>query len=334
MENKVFLTFFIPVYNAASFISNTLQIFKMQTCQNFEVIFIDDCSTDNTYDIINNFVNENKNSKAIYKVYKTEKNLGAGHYHLPKILKYINGEYFFAFTHDDRLDDDFVEKCYKRSKEGDFDILLTNLAFSSNNKVSYLGKEILEKYNEGKITNKDLFEKSLRWEISVAGPRKIELLQKCGYFSDKYYNIDEYSVRLSFLYTNKIAYVNTCYYYTVGIDNALSVKIKPFAFDRIITDVLLLEKLIQFNYNNKIFNKRLKEVIDYASEWNDKYYANITFFTKEEKKYIKQNFKIVTSKLFSMGFYYKFSSWERFIRYNFHILNNHVKYIIGRYTKI
>ena len=62
----------VPMYNAASFLKETLDSILNQTFTNFELLLIDDCSKDNTLEIANSF-----SDPRIYIV-KNEKNLGAG----------------------------------------------------------------------------------------------------------------------------------------------------------------------------------------------------------------------------------------------------------------
>jgi len=59
----------MPVYNGEYVINQTLRSILTQSFDNFEVIIIDDCSKDNTIEIIKSF-----NDKRI-KYYKNEKNL-------------------------------------------------------------------------------------------------------------------------------------------------------------------------------------------------------------------------------------------------------------------
>lgn len=64
----------IPTFNSEKYISDTIVSVQKQTYQNWEIVIVDDCSTDRTQDIILNF---SKSDKRI-KFYPLERNSGAG----------------------------------------------------------------------------------------------------------------------------------------------------------------------------------------------------------------------------------------------------------------
>lgn len=45
-----------PTFNSAKYISETILSVQKQTHQNWEMILIDDCSSDNTIDLIKDFI--------------------------------------------------------------------------------------------------------------------------------------------------------------------------------------------------------------------------------------------------------------------------------------
>ncbi len=47
----------IPMYNAAKFIPQTLESLAYQTMQDFEVVVVDDCSTDTGVEVVEDFAN-------------------------------------------------------------------------------------------------------------------------------------------------------------------------------------------------------------------------------------------------------------------------------------
>lgn len=66
------VTAILPSYNAAKFIHATLDSLAAQTWPNLEILIGDDCSTDNTPDILRAFVAKQPNARLIIR----EKNLG------------------------------------------------------------------------------------------------------------------------------------------------------------------------------------------------------------------------------------------------------------------
>ena len=68
------VSFVVTSYNYEKYLSKTLESIKAQTYKNFEIIIVDDCSTDNSYKIAENFVSENQDLKIT--LVKLEKNSG------------------------------------------------------------------------------------------------------------------------------------------------------------------------------------------------------------------------------------------------------------------
>ena len=72
MNHIPFVSVIVAVYNAEKYIKDTIESIIKQTFQDFEIILVDDCSTDNSYNILREY--SNKNEKI--KVYKLEQNSG------------------------------------------------------------------------------------------------------------------------------------------------------------------------------------------------------------------------------------------------------------------
>ena len=69
-ESKIFVSVIMPTYNASKFIKNSIKSVLNQSYKNFELIIVDDCSTDNTIDIVKLFKKSDKRVRYI----KTKKN--------------------------------------------------------------------------------------------------------------------------------------------------------------------------------------------------------------------------------------------------------------------
>ena len=65
----------VPVYNAAPYIENTVQMVLQQTYQDFELILVDDCSTDNSVALLEELLEQRKDVRP--RLVKKERNQGA-----------------------------------------------------------------------------------------------------------------------------------------------------------------------------------------------------------------------------------------------------------------
>lgn len=90
----------IPMYNASIFLQDTIDSCLAQKYKDKEIILIDDCSSDNTYNIAVGY--ENKTSGI--KVLKNDKNQGLIKT-INAALDYITGEFVLVLGNDDILSD-------------------------------------------------------------------------------------------------------------------------------------------------------------------------------------------------------------------------------------
>jgi len=58
--STAFISVIMPVYNRAEFIGEAIQSILSQTYKNFELIIIDDASTDNTLKVISEFTDDDR----------------------------------------------------------------------------------------------------------------------------------------------------------------------------------------------------------------------------------------------------------------------------------
>lgn len=92
----------IPTYNGSQYIGETLATIFNQTYQNFEVIVSDDCSTDDTVQVVKSFKDKR------IRVYQTPNNLGYGD-NLKTFRKKITGDIMFMMAQDDLLSPDALQ---------------------------------------------------------------------------------------------------------------------------------------------------------------------------------------------------------------------------------
>ena len=100
------ITVFTPTYNRAYIIKNLFNSLKNQTFQNFEWIIVDDGSTDNTEEVVKEWLNES----LFFKIkYHKQKN-GGKHTAINKGLELASGDVFFIIDSDDYITNDALFK--------------------------------------------------------------------------------------------------------------------------------------------------------------------------------------------------------------------------------
>ena len=108
----------IPAYNVESYIAECLDSVLRQSLQDFEIICIDDASTDNTLSILREYeVRDNR-----IKVYTHDKNMGqsCGRNHA---LEYASGEYVYMLDADDMIRREMFEELYLLGHAENLDVI-------------------------------------------------------------------------------------------------------------------------------------------------------------------------------------------------------------------
>ena len=112
MENKYTLTIFTPAYNRAHTIGRTYESLCRQTCKDFEWLVIDDGSTDNTRQLVEGWIAENR--IPIRYIYQENQGMHGAH---NTAYRNIQTELNTCIDSDDWMPDDAVEKIVSFWKE-------------------------------------------------------------------------------------------------------------------------------------------------------------------------------------------------------------------------
>jgi glycosyltransferase involved in cell wall biosynthesis len=106
----------IPLYNGEKYIRETILSALEQTYKNLEIIVVDDCSTDNSIDIVQKI--DDKRIKLI----RQESNQGINR-NIKKGIEFANGDYISILGHDDLMVQDKIEKQVQYLIESDLDLV-------------------------------------------------------------------------------------------------------------------------------------------------------------------------------------------------------------------
>ncbi|MEI0748989.1 glycosyltransferase family 2 protein [Brachyspira pulli] len=110
----------ISSYNVENYIEECLNSVLNQTLKDIEIICTDDCSTDNTYEILKSYLSKDNR----IKIYKNEYNQGPSVGH-NRGISISNGEYLYFLDADDYIAPDFLFNLYETAKKFDVDIVST-----------------------------------------------------------------------------------------------------------------------------------------------------------------------------------------------------------------
>lgn len=105
MKNLELVSIITPSFNCSSFIAATIESIQSQTYQNWELLITDDCSSDDTREVIRVYADKDSRIKLL----ELEKNSGAG-VARNNSIKAAKGRYIAFCDSDDRWYPDKLEK--------------------------------------------------------------------------------------------------------------------------------------------------------------------------------------------------------------------------------
>lgn len=115
---SVAVSIIIPVYNVENYLTCCLESVIYQTFNNYEIIIVNDGSTDNSLSIIKNYSNKYRNIRVI-----NQKNQGQS-VARNRALEIANGEYIYFLDSDDYIEKNTLEMLYAESKQNNLDLLM------------------------------------------------------------------------------------------------------------------------------------------------------------------------------------------------------------------
>ena len=131
------ISIIVTNFNKGDFIRKTLESCRNQLNKNFEIIFFDDCSTDNSLKIVNNFIRQNKQIKFKLIKRKGRKNYNNSYNQISAIIysiKYTSGEYISLLDADDMFSKSKLEILNKKIKKTQKIILYNSYIILKKNK--------------------------------------------------------------------------------------------------------------------------------------------------------------------------------------------------------
>lgn len=242
----------IPVYNTRLYLQECVDSILEQSLDSFEIIIVDDGSTDGSIELIREY---ERNHANIYVICQSNRKLGAAR---NTGLKKARGEYVYFFDSDDVLEKNALEYCYNEASTRNLDMIVFEADIFGDIK--------------GRDKNQYLFHKRIK---------EIPLYASGTEFAKKYYNIVSLLNIPFTLYSRKFLQNNNLYFLenTFYEDVEFYHKVLQYNPSIMVVDKIFYHRRYR---NNSIMTSRVNE-ISILNKINI-YYSVFDQSTEEMKK--------------------------------------------------
>ena len=239
------ISIIIPAYNAAKYIKRCVMSLKNQTYKNIEIIVINDGSTDNTLDIINDLdiiVIDKENGGV-----SSARNMG---------LDRCTGDYIIFVDADDYVEKNYLEDIVNVINEYNYDIIETPLLFEANikNKIANYTEYKIEGERKSFNFNQEFFNNELRYVIGVVYKRSVikdlRFDEDVRCYEDGMFNLKAKLNSKSYYFYPK------CFYHYVQYLNSLSKTIS----DKHLDYIIVMEKISELFKGNEYLTDYVENI--------------------------------------------------------------------------
>ncbi|MFI3278470.1 MAG: glycosyltransferase family 2 protein [Rikenellaceae bacterium] len=281
----------VPAYNAARYIRQMVESILAQSYSDWELIVVDDCSTDATVATVLGYSKEYSNIRVI----KRDSNSGGCRRPRFDGILAAKGEFVCSIDADDFVESDFLLKLLNRQQETGADIVLDRMVMCDEQGAQKNSSIPKAEFDMSQIlTGREAVKMTIGgWEIAMAGMLVCrELFQE---YVSRVYNesfnggyADEIDHRKLLLTADKVAMVDAQYFYRMhpqSITHDISIK----SFDSVIVQEYLYN-FVEKNFADtpEVIAKAQSEYIESLFRAKIRYLANINSFTKEQRVEIRQ----------------------------------------------
>lgn len=278
----------IPVYNVENYLDKCLSSVINQTYKNLEIICINDCSTDNSLDILKLYAEEDKRIKIIDR--KTNGGLSVAR---NSGLEVATGDYVYFIDSDDYIDNNYLEKMLEIAIENNVDVVLnTNIiAHKGNLEFSHLADKTYSNVVDSFIDAKKAI-LNIVWNTWAHLWNKSFLDEISAKFPEGCIIEDQYFQAITYIHLDKI-YVTKAgtYHYTIR-DTSIMGKLNNNVF---YAHLKILNKIFDYymekNLQDKLQNVRLITNSLFPQNSQDKYNQFIALrkYFSRIKKYVNNS---------------------------------------------
>ncbi len=239
---KIKVSVIVPFYNTQRYLKRCLNSIAAQTFRNYEIILIDDGSTDNSYKIAKTYQSKFNN----FKLYK-QNNKGIAHARNTG-LSMAEGEYIAFIDSDDFIDNNYLKRMVYEALRTNADVVCCNFYWVYRNKIlikNYVNCKIglFSNMQALNMIISDTFMQSYLWNKLCKRDLFISSNIK---FPNMYFEDIATSFKIIY-YANKVYVMkDALYYYTQRADSILH----SFSFETqndYLRNLMIIKKFLNLN---------------------------------------------------------------------------------------
>lgn len=276
------ISIIIPIYNCEKFLKECLSSLQNQSFEDFEVICINDCSTDKSRKILEEYAQKDNRIKII----DNEENKGAA-FCRNKGIDIVNSKYCMFLDSDDFFDKTMLEKTFNKAEQTNADIVL----FETNkydNKTHKVTLDYSQDVPENWVFNAQTYPKSL---FNIVSATPWDRLFRTDFIKNtdvRFLNLKTYNdisfICLTMLLAERIVKISEpLINYRVNVKKSITSK-----KDKSFTD---MNNALRYIYDYAVakipYYKDIKHhILDFEFMMYLYYLESTPFNKKERKKYI------------------------------------------------
>ncbi|MBE6398611.1 MAG: glycosyltransferase [Lentisphaerae bacterium] len=262
--NPVKISVIIPVYNVEKYLSACLDSFLNQPLKDIEIICIDDCSTDNSAQILREYASRDERIKNIFLT----QNGGVSHARNIAIER-ANGKYTYFADADDLTIPEAMEKLYDTAEKNDTDqvVFLTDVLEECENAsmCNYYSRTYSEKTVNRVLSGLELFSQLLQSVIFTAPWSKITrtsiIKDNNIQFPHGYIHSDNFFTAKSMLFCKKAIALNERLYIRRIREGSITTATDAGATIRHVCGFAAVIGTFQTEINSGLYDKTQNELV-------------------------------------------------------------------------
>lgn len=295
----------IPVYNVEKYLRQCIDSVLSQTFQDFEIILVDDGSTDSSGKICDEYANKDNRIRVVHKP-------NGGLVSARKVgFEVSSGEYISNIDSDDWLEPNHLQVLYEGIKKENADISFADFFRNENERQVYINniptsiepRQIILDFFNGKIHaglwNK-LYRRALFEENKISYP-------KYDYFEDMHTSIS------LMMYANEVAYIPVATYHyrynSFSLTHNKDIVARIKSYEEFVLNMLDIKDKFKIDSNSEI-GQAIRYCVNLHKRLLIRKYFNHKTYIKGALQYYKSSFNLRDVRTIGDFVFYMASRWK------------------------